>query len=97
MNSEIVQAVSQRQLLQLNYDGFVRTVEPHAYGVSARGHEVMRVWQTSGGSAKGEPVGWKLLRLDEARGVTAPPERFQGPRPGYKRGDRAMERIYAEL
>lgn len=96
MNSEIVQAIAQRRLMELSYDGLRRTVEPHAYGVTAHGHEVIRVWQTSGGSANGEPTGWKLLRVDEAR-VTALGERFEGPRPGYKRGDKAMSRIFAEL
>ena len=59
-------------------------------------NDAMRVWQVAGGSVSNEPVGWKLLRLDEATGANLTTERCLAPRHGYKRGDRAMERIMAQ-
>jgi hypothetical protein len=57
----------------------------------------MRIWQVRGGSVHHEPVGWKMLRLDETTGVALLNERSQAPRPGYKRGDRDMQRIVCQL
>ena len=83
-------AIHTRRCVELRYDGFRRLVEVHAYGVTHKGHEVLRVWQVSGGSVHDEEVGWKLLRLDETSGVSLAPETSQAPRKGYRKGDTAM-------
>ena len=57
----------------------------------------MRAWQVRGGSASGERVGWKLMRLDEANAAVISDERSEAPRSGYKHGDPAMDRIVCEL
>jgi hypothetical protein len=44
----------------------------------------MRVWQDCGGSVSGERAGWKLLRLDETRGLQILDEPSEAPRPQYK-------------
>jgi hypothetical protein len=84
-------------VLELRYDGYWRHVEVHAVGVTKDDNDVMRVWQVAGGSVSNEPVGWKLLRLDEATGANLTSQKSLAPRPGYKRGDRAMERVTAQF
>jgi hypothetical protein len=84
-------------VLQLQYDGYFRMVEVHAVGITKDSNEIMRVWQVSGGSVSNEPVGWKLLRLDEATGAVVTKERSAAPRHGYKRGDPIMRRILCQL
>lgn len=84
-------------LLQLQYDGFVRLVEVHAVGFTKDDNAIMRVWQVSGGSVSNEPIGWKLLRLDEASGAVVTTHRSQAPRTGYKPGDPAMKIITCQL
>jgi hypothetical protein len=73
--STACQALSSGCVLQLQYDGYFRDIEVHAVGVTKDDNEIMRVWQVSGGSVSNEPVGWKLLRLDEAIGATITRER----------------------
>jgi hypothetical protein len=51
----------------------------------------MRVWQVRGGSVHNEPVGWKLMRLDEGFSAYILNEESMAPRPGFKRRDAAME------
>lgn len=98
MNSVICGAIGEHRLLRLNYHWGQRIVEPHAYGLNDNGHELMRVFQVSGASESGEPHGWKLLRVDEIHGLEVLKEHFGDPRPGYKHGDKAMDRhIYCQL
>lgn len=83
--------------LEIRYDGYTRIVEVHAVGVSTAHHNVMRVWQVRGGSVHNEPVGWKLLRLDETTGLALTSEKSAAPRHGYKRGDKDMIRIHCQI
>lgn len=83
-------AITSGKCLELRYDGYSRVVEVHAVGLTRESNWVMRVWQVRGGSVSNEPVGWKLLRLDEAWSVALINERSMAPRPKYKRGDAIM-------
>ncbi len=91
------EALKTRRRLEVRYKGFVRVVEVHAVGYSAKSHPIARVWQISGGSSSAEPAGWKLLRLDQAAGSLILNEASQAPRAGYKPNDRAMGRIVCQL
>ena len=98
MNTEICDAILTRHLLLVRFDGFTRVVEPHAYGVTKDGHEVIRAWQVSGGATGNEkPVGWKLLQLNDMRALSVISELFEEPRPRYMRDDKAIHHIYAQL
>jgi hypothetical protein len=91
------EALGKKKCLQLSYDGFSRLVEVHAVGVTKEGNGIMRVFQVAGGSNGGQPVGWKLLRLDEAFSASISNEPSQAPRPGYARGDKAMLHITCQI
>jgi hypothetical protein len=91
------QALRDRCVLSLQYDGYSRAVEVHAVGITKDRNEIMRVWQTAGGSKSNEPVGWKLLRLDEATGASISNQKSMAPRNGYARNDPAMQRIICQL
>lgn len=91
------EALQQGRCLQLQYDGYSRTVEVHAVGVTKDGNPIMRCWQVSGGSQSGERTGWKLFRLDEARGGVVSDTASCGPRAGYRRGDSAIASIRCQL
>ena len=65
MNATITQAITEKSVLELRYHGYSRIVEPHAYGRDKDGEEILRCYQTSGGSESGEKAGWKLLKVRE--------------------------------
>lgn len=90
-------ALNKGVCLEVRYDGYTRIVEVHAVGISTAGNHVMRVWQVRGGSVSNEPVGWKLLRLDETTGVALTAEKSAAPRAGYKPGDKGMVQIICQL
>ncbi len=91
MKTEIAEAIRTQRCVQLFYAPGLRTIEPHALGMSSEGHLLLRAYQIDGASSSGEHVHWKLFRLDRIGqlGVTDVP--FNGPRHGYKRGDKAMK------
>lgn len=96
MNSTIVEAINQTRSLELRYHGYSRMVEPYAYGRDKDGDEILRCYQTAGGSVSGERVGWKLLKVRDVFSLDLLKEKFS-PRPEYRKGDKAMEYIYAQL
>ena len=98
MRDQLAAAINRKECLKVFYDPGFREIEPHALGYSSENHLLLRAYQTAGESASGEHVNWKLFRLDRMRSVEKSELPFEGPRPGYKKGDKAMTRgIIAEL
>ena len=93
----ITAAIQNRQPLRFFYDGHMRIVEPHTYGVDVRGHDALRAYQVAGGSSSGEFIGWKLFHVSEMGAITLLEDRFSGPRAEYKRGDKVFRTIVAQL
>lgn len=91
------EALRSGHVLQVQYDGYTRDVEVHAVGFTKDDNPVMRVWQVAGGSVSNEPVGWKLLRLDEATGAVVTHQRSQAPRPGYSPADPVLNVVTCQL
>jgi hypothetical protein len=98
MNIQVAcDALKTKRRLELLYDGYSRVVEVHACGYNNKGHAVMRVWQVRGGSISGESTGWKLLLLDETRGLQLLAAASEAPRRGYARGDKAISQIICQI
>lgn len=96
MNQKIVHAIENQNVIEFYYDGELRVVEPHCYGVTTAGNEGMRAFQIDGYSSTGK-FGWKMYDLGKADDINVTESQFEGPRPGYQSGDKGMSRIYAEL
>jgi len=94
--NKIAKAIQDHKTLSFYYDGYGRMVEPHALGLSSRGHYVLRCYQTGGSSREGK-LGWKLMIVEDIKSLTAIPAQFLTPREGYKQGDKGMTKIISEL
>ena len=97
MNSILITAIREKKVIRFYYEGGYRFAEPHCYGVSKDGNELLRAYQTGGYSESGNPVGWKLLRLVELSNLSIMEDSFAGPRPQYNPKDKAMASIYCCL
>ncbi len=93
----IEKTIHNRKLLAFTYDGFIRTVEAHTYGIDSKGHLALRAFQISGGSESGEYVGWKMFHVNKMFNLSELPHSFIGPRSGFQKGDVAFRVIMAEL
>ena len=96
MDSQICDAINNRNLLEFYYDGGARIVEPHCYGITKSGNEALRAYQVGGYSSSGS-MGWKMFELSKSRNLKVLDENFSSPRQGYKKGDKSMRKIYCEL
>lgn len=96
MLQTIIDAINTRKVLSFTYDGFDRVVEPHAVGVSTAGNNVLRCYQTQGGHVTPDHE-WDLCDISKIFGLMTTGQNFVGERPGYRRGDKHMTTIFAEL
>ena len=96
MNSTICEAINGQQVLELRYHNYSRIVEPHAYGRDKAGDEILRCYQTSGGSESGERTGWKILKVRDVFMPALTKENFT-PRSDYRRGDKAMVYMFCQV
>ena len=83
-------AIGARHVLAVHYFPGDRIIEPHAFGYGSAGQLLLRAYQTEGASASGEHEWWKLFRLDRFEWAKLAGAAFAGPRPEYRRGDKAM-------
>lgn len=96
LESLALSALKEGKCLKFKYDGFVRTVEVHAVGLSAKGNLVMRAYQTSGKS-QSDTNGWKKFILSNCSSMRLTKTPSKAPRSGYKMGDSWMVKISGEI
>ncbi|WP_084336328.1 hypothetical protein [Pseudomonas indica] len=92
----ITNAIRNQQVLSFTYDSLPRIVEPHALGISRAGNNVLRCYQTQGRHIT-PGHDWDLCEVAKMKDLQLTGNCFNGPRPGYKRGDKHMAQIFAEL
>lgn len=97
MNQDIINAIKKREQLTFRYDGLQRIVEPHTYGVTTTGKESLRAYQVQRGHVSGHNQPWHLFTISKMVDLHTTGSKFQSARPGYKRQDKAMQQIYAQL
>ncbi len=52
MQDLICQAIREKRLLELQYDGHARRVAPHIYGIDAAGEELLSCYEVWGGTRR---------------------------------------------
>ena len=95
MQDLICQAIREKRLLELNYEGRSRRVAPHVYGIDAAGEELLGCYEVWGGT-DGGPAGWRSLRLAEVSELKLTSKRF-APRPEHQRSSEAIARVYCQV
>lgn len=93
----IAEAIATQHLLQLDYAGSTRIVEPHIYGLDAQGREVLSAYQVTGGSISGETTGWKTFEIAKVTDVEVLAAHFSRPRREYNPADAMFQIVYSRL
>ena len=81
MNSLLSKAIVEKKVIHFYYAGGYRLAEPHCYGVSKEGNELLRAYQIGGHSESNNPMHWKLFRLDKLSDLSSTEDCFPDPRP----------------
>jgi predicted DNA-binding transcriptional regulator YafY len=97
MNTIICSAIDSRSVLSFYYNGGERIVEPFCHGSGKQGQDLLRGYQIAGYSESGNPVGWKLFRVDQMSDIDTTGEQFTGARPLYNPEDSAMRVIHCAV
>lgn len=95
MQDVICQAITEKRLLELHYDGHAYRVAPHVYGIDTAGEELLSCYQVWGGTDD-EPAGWKSFRLAGISQLKLTANRFL-PRPEYQGNNGAIARIFCQV
>lgn len=96
--SVICNAIENLELLEIDYNGGSRIVEPHRLGESSNGNELLSCYQISGHSNSGRSEGWKRMKVENIDSVRPAGKNFYGPREGYNPdGERGMVDIYCDI
>ena len=76
----IRQAIINKQIIQFNYNGLTRIVEPHVFGIK-NGKLGLLVFQIGGQSSSGGLPNWRLLDINKIRDLQIINQNFPGKRP----------------
>lgn len=79
MNALIRQAITEKKLVEFQYQGYTRIAEPHIYGRKG-GVEQLLVYQVRGGSKSGRLRDWRRVDPPEVSGLHTLNETFPGRR-----------------
>lgn len=96
MIESIISAIDSRKEISFTYSGLDRIAQPAAVGISTKGNEVLRCYQTEGGHITPGHE-WDLCYVSEISNLKVTGKTFSDNPPGYKPGDRGMKEIYTEL
>ena len=90
------QALATRKLLEFEYHGNARQVEPHALGHATEGRLALLGWQVSGGSQSAPPPGWRTFLLHEIAALKILRTTF-APRADYHPETTKLKPLEAEV
>ena len=93
----ICEAIRARVVLEFDYDGCHRVVDPYCHGMTAKGFEVVRAVQRAGESRSGGFGYGKLWRVSKISGIRVTRTRFVPDDPNYNPNDSAMAEIHCRV
>lgn len=98
MSIDIASAIRNRQVISFSYDGQPRIVLPAAYGKHVTtGSTLLRGYQTGGKSNSRTVPLWDLFEERKMVSAKLTGETFPKNPPGYKKGDKHLRPLLAEL
>jgi|SRR4029077_1934584 hypothetical protein len=96
-NKAICKAIGTKAILQFEYHGTLRTIEPQSHGISSAGNEVVRAVQTHPHAQFGTSIEGKLFEVSKMSGLKETGAHFIAPGPHYNPDDKGMVYVHCHL
>ena len=93
----ICRAIRKKAVIQFDYHGTARTVEPQSHGINWAKNEVIRGIQTNPRSPSGKLIEGKLYKVSEMTDLKETGESFSQPGPHFNPNDRGMIYVHCSL
>jgi len=97
MKTTICNAIKNKNLIEIIYKDYPRTVEPHLVGTKTSGNDALSAWQVDGYSESDRQPPWRYYTLSKIESITVLNETFTGTRPEYNPNDTTMAIIHCRL
>lgn len=96
MNEQICEAIRDRKLIQFQYEGLSRVVEPYCYGIATTGNELVRAYQVEGSSSTGK-LEWKFFDIDKIIDLEVLDESFNVNNSDFKPNDPVILEVFCAV
>ena len=96
-NKAICKAIGRKAVIQFEYHGTIRIIEPQSHGINSAGNEVIRAVQTSPRNQSGKPIEGRFFDVSKMSGLKETGERFTNPGPHYNPDDKGMIYVHCHL
>jgi hypothetical protein len=97
IDARIRRAITQKQLIEVGYNGRVRIAEPHDYG-SHKGLDRLLIYQLrSQGELTRDSKGWRLLDVAKIESLRILDAQFQGSRGDVRQHHHTWDAVYERV
>lgn len=93
----ICEAVEEKKKLTFHYDGHFRRLQPYVYGQTAGGEDMVKGYQTSGGSASFSNPQWRNFKIEDIEELKLTDEDFSRVRDDYEPDDADFSEMYCQI
>ena len=97
VNKQLRSAIAGKRLIQLRYDGSVRVVEPHDYGVKSGTEKLLAYQQSTTDREKKSRTGWRWLEVAKISDCVVLNEPFKGSRGEFHQKHHTWDVLYGRV
>jgi hypothetical protein len=94
---KVCEAIGAQRILEFDYGGYHRVVQPYCHGFSRKGAESLRAVQVNADSRSGGRGFGKLWTVAKMRNLRVAVETFDADDPDYNPNDTAMSEIHCRV
>jgi hypothetical protein len=97
LEPQICEAIGAQRMLEFDYGGFHRVVQPYCHGFTRKGAETLRAVQVSSDSRSGRRGFGKLWTVAKMQNLRVAVETFAPDDPEYNPNDTALIEIHCRV